>query len=101
MTTKFEQLASVLKIAKVDEVKGGKKVIVSVPTLKGYKSSIVEQFGTRVNKRTNVELQAQHLVTAFVRNQLQVKGAHLQIEVLGATDKEGLLRNAKGHFVKI
>ena len=99
--TKFDQLASVLKIAKVDEVKGGKKVIVSVPTLKGYKEKLVADAGTRANKRTNVELQAQHLVTKFVRQQLNVKGAHLQIEVLGATDKEGLLRNAKGHFVKI
>ena len=101
MTTKFDQLSQVLKIAKVADVKGGKKVIVSVPTLKGYKEKLVAEVGTRKNKRTNVELQAQHLVHNFVRQQLGMKGTHLQIEVLGDTGKEGLLRNAQGHFVKI
>ena len=66
-----------------------------------HKVSLVDTFGTRKNKRTNVELQAQHLVHAFVRDSLQLKGTHLQIEVLGDTGKEGLLRNAQGHFVKI
>jgi hypothetical protein len=98
---KFEKLQATLKIAKVVDVKGGVKVVVTVPALKGYKENLVAEAGFRANKRTNVEWQSNFLVQQFVRKSLNLKGKHVTVEVFGDTGKADLVRNAKGHFVKI
>ena len=97
---KFEKLQATLKIAKTEKTAGALKVVVTVPALKGYKENLVAEAGFRANKRTNVEWQSNFLVQQFVRKSLNLKGKHVEIVVLGATDRDGLYRDAKGHFVK-
>ena len=77
----------------------GKEVYVVVPNIKQFKVQAVEQLTVRPNKRRTDEKRFHWLLHTFVRSTQPMKGKHMNVHLLSATDKENLFRNEKGHYV--
>ena len=77
----------------------GKEVYVVVPNIKTFKVEAVEKLTSRPNKRRTPEKRFHWLLHTFVRQTQNLAGKHMNVHLLSATDKDGLFRNEKGHFV--
>ena len=78
----------------------GKDVYVVVQNIKQFKNDVVEQLTVRENKRRTFENRFNWLLKNFIRQNYEMKGKHMKVHLLSGTDREGLFRDERGHFVK-
>ena len=79
----------------------GKEVYVVVPSVKTFKAEAVEKLTVRPNKRRTPENRFHWLLHTFVRETQNMKGKHMNVHLLSATDKETMFRDERGHFVTL
>lgn len=92
-----EKMQPMVKDVKIVE----KNVYVVVANVKQFKEQVVATVAERPNKRRRNDGRFNALVMNFVRDSQNLHGKHVKVAVVAATDKDGLYRNEKGHFVKI
>ena len=79
----------------------GKQVYVVVPNIKQFKADTVEQLTVRENKRRTAEKRFHWLLHTFIRETQNMKGKHMKVHLLSATEKDTLFRTEKGHFIAL
>lgn len=75
-------------------------VTVAAKSVSEYKNRVAEESNIRRTKRFNVDNVATNALFKFIRSDMKLKGKHIHVHILVSAGKEGLYRNAKGHFVK-
>lgn len=75
-------------------------VFVVVDNIKKFKSEFDSKVSEKKNKNRDFEKRRNHLLKLFVREAVALQGKHIKVSLLSKTEKTGLYRNEKGHFVK-
>lgn len=90
-----------LKSAVSAVIVADRDVNIVVPSIKNFRASVVELIMDRPNKRRQPEKLVDWAIVNFARSVAGLKGKRVNVRLLSQTDREGLFRNERGHFVKL